>query len=189
MSVWILAELDGRLPARITFELLTAGRIIADALGLPLGALVLGPGAATFAPQLVRLGADRVAVADHPALSLEASLELVTAALPALGATWLLAGHTRPGTELAARLAVRLEAGLLTACTALDCTDGAVTGTRSLPDGGTARVAVTTPVGVLTIQPGTFAWPAEEPERPGDVVRLEVPTEVSAARVRLLSAP
>lgn len=185
MSVWILAELEEGLPTGLTFELLSAGRALADSLGLSLGALMLGPGAAAFGPQLVRLGADRVAVAEPPSWPPEACLEIVAAALLSLDAAWVLAGHTRYGSELAARLAVRMEAGLMTACTALEVTDSAVTGVRSLPNGGTARVIVTTPCGLATLVPGGHPWPTEAPERTGEVLTLDLPPE-APARIRLL---
>lgn len=192
-GVWILAEQESGLPARITFELLAAGRRLADALGQPLGALVAGAGVSPFASQLIALGADRVMVADHPSLtpeSYEPYLELLASAQSALAPAWILAGHTRLGIELAGRLAVRLEAGLVTACTGFEVEGDTVVGWRPLPDGGMARVRPVGLPGIFTLRPSHHEWPAELPDRTGELVALEILAETLASRVKLLhSAP
>lgn len=188
-GLWIVAELAGGLPSRSTFELLAAGRSLADALGQPLGAFLLGTGVAPLANQLVRLGADRVLVADAPGLTPEAPeawVEALAAALSALGPAWILAGETRLGTELAARLAVRLEAGLVTGCTGFETEGSGIVALRPLPDGGVARVITTGSIGLMTLRPGSYGWPSEAPERQGEVGALELPAEPQAARIRLL---
>lgn len=187
-GVWILAELDGGLPARITFELLTAGRRLADALGQPLGVVMAGPGASALTSQLVRLGADRVAAADLPAVTPETIREVLVGAWPQLEPTCLLAGHTPFGTEVAARLAVRLEAGLVTDCVGLEAVGDTVVGLRSLPDGGMARVIAKGPLGLMTLRPGLTPWPTEAPERSGAVVPLEVPADIPAPCLRILES-
>lgn len=188
-GVWILAEQDGGLPARITFELLAAGRRLADDLGQPLGALVVGAGVSSFAGKLAALGADRIVVAEHPALapeSYEPYVELLTSALSALMPGWILAGHTRLGTELAGRLAVRLEAGLITACSGFEVSDGRVVGRRPLPDGGAVRAVPLSAPGLFTLLPGRHAWPVERPDRPGEVLSIEVMADVLVSRLERL---
>lgn len=190
-GVWILAELEGSLPARITFELLGAGRALADALGQPLGALLMGAGVTPLASQLITLGADRVVVADHPSLQPASSLpsvDLVSATLSQLTATHLLAGHTPFGVELAGRIAYRLETGLVTACTSLVTEGEQVVGVRPLPDGGTARVIATSRPGIFTLRPGHHAWPTAAPDRQGEVMALEIPADREASRIRVLES-
>ena len=54
------------LPA--AFELLTAGRALADALKQPLAACVLGSSAAALAQELIDRGADKVFAVESPSL-------------------------------------------------------------------------------------------------------------------------
>ncbi|HEY9856314.1 MAG TPA: hypothetical protein V6D05_11285 [Stenomitos sp.] len=190
MSVWILAELEGSLPTGLTFELLTAGRMLADGLGQPLGAVVIGSGVTPFAGQLVSLGADRVVVADHPSLHPDLSepyVDLATQAMAPFGPTHLLAGHTPLGVEVAGRLAVRAQAGLVTACTGLGLAGGAVVAERP-SDGGLARIGVTSPLAIFTLQPGHHAWPSANAERSGEVMALELPAEGLISRIQLLES-
>lgn len=67
-NVWILAEAQrGRL-STTAFELLTAGRQLADDLGEKLAAVLLGCDVEKFADELFARGADIVYVCEHPSL-------------------------------------------------------------------------------------------------------------------------
>src|SRR4051812_19696358 len=111
-GVLVLAEqADGKL-AGISFELLAAGRILADQMGEPLSAAVAG--SADQAQELIAAGADRVYLLEEPALAtflvetaLPAAEQVARAASPRL----VLLGHTSSGKDLAPRLAVRLGGG------------------------------------------------------------------------------
>ena len=67
-GVWTLSEVrDGRIHP-VSYELLAWGRDLADTLGVPLSAVLLGSGVTEQAPDLIVHGADQVYVVDDPSL-------------------------------------------------------------------------------------------------------------------------
>ena len=61
-----LPQRGALLPA--TFELLTAGRKLADALKAPLNAVLIGAKSAGFAQEVIDNGADKVFTVEHASL-------------------------------------------------------------------------------------------------------------------------
>lgn len=122
-GVWIFAEQrEGKL-ANVAMELLGEGRKLADALGEPLSALLLGHNVADQAQNLIAHGADQVFVADAPELKnfLEDSytqviVDLVSQQKPNI----ILMGATAIGRSLAPKVAARLGTGLTADCTGLE---------------------------------------------------------------------
>ena len=123
-GVWILAEQSGGSLQRISYELLTRGRELADKRPCALTAVVLGPSlAANELEELLARGADRVLAVESPAL------EHVLVEPHAACLQWLieqhrpeilLAGATSTGRTLMPYVAVRVHTGLTADCTALD---------------------------------------------------------------------
>lgn len=153
-----------------SYELIGAGRALADALKAPLTVAVLGANAKALAADLATRGADKVLAVEHAALANytdENYAKAAAAAATACGATRVILPSTVAGRALAARLAVLLKAGL------------AVDVTEILPDGKVRRgyyggnliaeVEFKTHVAVLTVAPMTF--PRAEPK--GAAVAVE----------------
>src|SRR5947208_13276479 len=121
-GVLVFAEVaQGELTA-IAKEMLGAGRRVADALGEPLVAAVLGSGVQEAAQEAVYHGADSVYVADAPALGHYETLpysavmaQIAEQATPNI----LLIGMGDTGRELGPRLAFRLRTGLASDCVEL----------------------------------------------------------------------
>ena len=69
-DIWVVAELgaDGQA-SPLSLEILGGARMMADGLGCYVHAVVMGAGLGEVAPQLIAAGADRVHVADDPALA------------------------------------------------------------------------------------------------------------------------
>lgn len=177
-GVLIVTETEeGRL-ASISFELLAAGRALADTLGEPLQAALLGE--AALAAPLVAAGADRVYVLDDAALRpflLETALPAVQQVVQAAAPRLVLLGHTPAGRDLAPRLAVRLGVGLATDVSAvnLDGAAGAVVASKAV-FGGMAisdQIAQGTPQ-LVTLRPKTNAPGEPDPARQGEIVPFAV---------------
>lgn len=125
-DVLVLVDHDGERVNKYTYELLAAARRLGD----PAAVVVGTPGtAARLRKSLARHGAASV----HAAESTEAAEFLVTPAVDALelavretSPAAVLASATTDGGEVAARLAARLEAGLLIDAVDLDAS-GVVT--------------------------------------------------------------
>jgi len=123
-GVWILAEQSGGSLQRISYELLTRGRELADKRPCELTAIVLGPALAeSELKELLARGADRVLAVESPVLEHflvephAACLEwLIEQHRPEI----LLAGATSTGRTLMPYVAVRVHTGLTADCTALD---------------------------------------------------------------------
>src|SRR5919197_3738996 len=121
-GVLVFAEVAQGGVAAIAKEMLGAGRRVADALGEPLMAAVLGSGVQEAAQEAMYYGADSVYVADDPALAYYQTLPYTTVmAQIAEQATpnIVLIGMGDIGRELGPRLAFRLRTGLASDCVEL----------------------------------------------------------------------
>jgi electron transfer flavoprotein alpha subunit len=140
-----------------TYELVAAGRKLADALKEPLAAVVLSDKAAAPAADLAARGVDKVYCVEHAALSgfAEETFAKAAAAVAAKeGFGKVLLASNVAGRALAARLAVLLKAGLATDVAEI-AADGKVL--RPYYSGNLlAEVEIKTPVAVLTLAPMAF---------------------------------
>jgi len=177
-GVLVLAEqADGKL-AGISFELLNAGRKLADQMGEPLLAAVAGSEAQ--AQELVAAGADRVYLLEDPALgqflletALPATEQVIRAASPRL----VLLGHTSTGKDLAPRLAVRLGVGLATDVTALSYDAASDDVLACKPVFGGMAVSEQAGLGrpqLVTVRPKANEAAEPQPGRSGEVERFAV---------------
>ncbi len=64
-GVWIVAEQRYGAYRKISFELVSAARKLADQLGEEVGAILLGSGIEGIAGELGKYGADKVYIADN----------------------------------------------------------------------------------------------------------------------------
>ncbi len=145
-----------------SYELLGAGRVLADALKGTLTAAVIGGNAKALAADLASRGPSKVLAVEHPSLANfteEAYAKAAAAAAASCGATRVILPSSVAGKCVTARLAVLLKAGLATDVAEI-LPDGKV---RRGYYGGNlvAEVEFKTPVAVLTVAPMTF--PRAEP--------------------------
>jgi electron transfer flavoprotein alpha subunit len=157
-EVLVLVEHHDGAIAKVTGELLTA----AARLGSPAAVVIGKPGTAeSLAGELGALGAATVYAAESD----EAAGFLVTPAVAGLAAAAaaadapaaILLAATVEGREVAGRLAVRLESGLLADAVDVTAEDGVVVATQSVFGGAYTvryRVAVGTPI--ISIRPGSI---------------------------------
>jgi len=168
------------------WELLSAGRTLADALKQPLLAVSPG-GTAEAARELVERGADRALWSNHPSLQsfndeLHAQAVLEVAAKERPSRILLPAGVA--GRSLACRLAVKLGAGLAADVSELDLASGRVQ--RSLYSGNLqASLEFKSEVQVLTVQAMIFPPAPRRPGRAGEAA--EFPFSPGAARTEFVS--
>ena len=194
---------DGAL-APISAELVSLGRIVADALGQPLRAALVGHGVRGAAQALASLGPELVLVADDPSLA-DGQPEATLAALEQIAREQqpevILVGQTPNMRELAARLAFRLDTAVVTDCTAVRVEDGTLVMTKPVYGGAAvAEVSVDTTPRMATVRPRAYeaAAPAASagqvqavalagPVRPG-VTLVETVAEAATAGPRLKDA-
>ncbi|MHB9155546.1 MAG: FAD-binding protein [Endomicrobiales bacterium] len=122
-GVWVFIEHSQCRIASVSFELLGAGRALADKLGVELSAVLLGDGVRALAGETAAYGADKTLLIDDPLLK-EYRTAAYLAGIAALVKKWkpeiMLFGATTTGRDLAGAVATRLETGLTADCTGLD---------------------------------------------------------------------
>lgn len=122
-GVWVFIEQnDGEIEG-VSLELLGAGRDLADKLGVPLGAALLGDGIKTLATTCFEYGADEVYFIDDPILKNYRS-ETYSVGFCSLANEYrpeiILYGATPNGKDLASAVATDLKTGLTADTTMLD---------------------------------------------------------------------
>ena len=130
----ISEQRDGEL-RKVSFEVVSEGRRMADGLGSDLTAVVLGSGVEGLAEELKKYGPDKIWLADDPALAdyttdgyTNVLSDLIRSADPAV----VIIGASAQGKDLAGRLAARLDAGVAMDCVAVKIDNGRLTYTRPM---------------------------------------------------------
>ena len=191
-GVWILAEQAGGRIQRISHELLTRGRELADKRGTDLTAAVFGHGiAAADLNELIERGADRVIAMEAAELEhflvepyARCLLSLIAEHRPEI----MIAGATSTGRTLMPYVAVKANAGLTADCTVLDieAETGNLLQTRPAI-GGNILATIKTPrhrPQMATVRPRSTKPAPRQAGRKGEVVRLKAPPELLASRIK-----
>jgi len=191
-GVWVLAEQSGGRVQRISHELLTRGRDLADKRATELTAVVFGHNILQDdLEELVERGADRALAVEAPALE-HFLVEPYAACLAHLIRTRrpeiVIAGATTTGRTLMPYTAVKVNAGLTADCTELgiEAETGNLLQTRPAI-GGNILATIKTPTHrpqMATVRPRSTRPAARQPGRQGKVVRMTAPSECLASRVR-----
>lgn len=171
----------------LALELVSKGREFGAALNMGLAAALLGQGAGARADEYFAYGADRVYVAEHPALAdfhAEAFAEALYQIAQQHDAQILLLASTKRGKELAPRVAQKLGAGCVTDATAVEVQDGNLLISRYALGGNTvASELIKTPHKVIAVMPKTFELGVKE-ARQGEVVNVDL--ELRQPRTRIV---
>ncbi|MGA8247865.1 MAG: electron transfer flavoprotein subunit alpha/FixB family protein [Nocardioides sp.] len=186
-EVLVLAERSGGMPRTATLELLTLAR----RLGEP-AALVCGPADDAIIKVLGEHGAGRVYVADDPELAeflvapkAEALAHVVRRTSPAA----VLVTASREGTEVAGRVACRLDSGIITGATDVTASADGPLVTQSVFSGTwTTQSQVVRGTPIITVRPNSV--PAEVLPVEPVVERLTIELSDTARGARVThSAP
>lgn len=161
-GVLVVAEVGSAGSLRpVSFELVTAGRRLADQLGAPLSCLVMAPNAAAVAGELSETGVDRLLVIEAPQLAGLPSEPAATALAAAIEQTQpavVLAPGTTAGRDYAPRLAARLGVASASDCVDVTVEDGVLVALRTVL-GGRLQSRVELPAGglrIVTVRAGSF---------------------------------
>ena len=140
-EVWVFAEQEEGILSDVPKELLGKGRELADTLGVPLAAVLMGDAVEGLAAQLFEAGADKVHLVEDPALKVfrgkayrHAFVELIKECSPQI----VIFGATHMGRDLAPAVASALRCGLTADCTDLQIGD--YTDKKCACEGGEPKV-------------------------------------------------
>ncbi len=174
-GVWAIAEQrDGEI-RKVSYEIVSEGRRLADALGQPLTAVLLGAGIKSKASQLAQYGADRVLVADDPRLepyTTDAYVSVLTQLAKDGEPAILIMGASVQGKDLSARLSAALGVGMAQDCMAFSVEEGNLIANRPIYAGKAyARVAFQNSwPQMATARPNVMKVNEPEPSRSVEVV-------------------
>ena len=134
-GVCVITEFREGAFRRVSFEIASEGRRLADELGEPLLALALGESIDAVAADLGNYGVEKVYVVDDPNLKnyrAETYVPVAAEILNNLDPKVILAPASVDGKDFSARLAARLGAGLATDCTELKVEGGSLKAKRPM---------------------------------------------------------
>jgi electron transfer flavoprotein alpha subunit len=180
-NVWVLAEIAGDTLLPAALEAMGQARDMADQIGCYVFGLLLGEGVEALGQDLFAYGADKVLVADQPALASyqpESFVHVLADLVESYRPEILLLPATPLGNDLAPRLAQRLDTGLISHCIKLelDMAERLLLGTFATL-GGEVYHTVACPEArpqIATLQPGYFRAPYADSYRSGDVQTVDV---------------
>jgi electron transfer flavoprotein alpha subunit len=192
-GVWILAECRGGKVAGVTYELLGKGLQLAADLGEDLSAVVFGNQVQDYAQELIRNGARRVFLADHPSLEhfneelySTLAVDLIREHRPEI----VLCGASAIGRSWAPRVASALQTGLTADCTGLEIESGSRNLLQTRPAfGGNIMATIICPhrrPQMATVRPRVMKRPVPDSEMHGEVVPIQFKSYERASRIAVL---
>lgn len=167
-GILAIAERSDSVFRKVTFEALSEGRKVADAMGCDVTALVIGSGVETAAAELATYGADKILVAEDPGFE-EYLTDVYTDALASVidqeKPKAVILGATMQGKDLASRLAARLEAPLAMDCIGVRSDGDNLIATRPMYGGKIiADVALDGAPQVVAVRPNAMSIVTNEKE-------------------------
>jgi electron transfer flavoprotein alpha subunit len=188
-GIWIIVEQNKSEIRKVSLELLSQARKVADKTGDPLVAVILGKGVAELAPKVAPYGADKVILIDDEKLA-DYTTGAYTSVLNKLikkeEPQAILLGNTAVGKDLAPRLAQRLGVGMASDCTGMEVDDVNFLSFKRPIYGGKAFAEVTAkarPV-LATIRPNTF--PVAEPDASRQPEIVNETADIDAADLKAI---
>ncbi len=192
-GIWIVAEQrEGEL-RKISFELVSEGRRLADKMGQSVTAILLGSHIKGKAAVLGKYGADKVIVADDERLAtyttdayVSVLAQLKRASEPAI----ILLGATVQGKDMSGRLAARLGVGMAQDCVAFSIENSNLIARRPIY-AGKAYATVTFEESwpqIATGRPNVFELNEPDDSRPVEVIGAEFSLDDSQFRTKIIES-
>jgi len=187
-GVWIVAEQrDGAL-RKISFELASTARRLADELGEEVGAVLLGSGISSLAGELAKYGVDKIYVADSAVFenyTTDAYAAAVAKIAKEKEPAIILFGASSLGKDLSARVAGKLACGLATDCTDVKIREGKLVALRPVYAGKCfIEVISTVYPQMASLRPNVF--PVVEKQGAGEVINFDPALDASELKTKVL---
>lgn len=183
-NVVVYAEHRQGQTRKVTFELATEARTLADTLGGKAYAVAIGPGSAQIAEELKQYPLDGIYLNEDPdadAYLLDPVVDNLHAAATAAGPSLILIPNTLSGRDVAGRLLVRLGAGIVADVVEIAVDGDAVVCTCPKLGGALITSCALLPgeYGIATVRPSAFS--AVKGGAGAELLALEKPAKSYAA--------
>ncbi len=203
-NVLIYVQHKGGQTPKVTFEMATEARKLADALGGKAHALVVGAGAEQLAKSLTSYPLDTVHFNEDPDVEkylLDPVIDYLEAAARAIGPSLVLIPNTLTGKDVAGRLVARLNAGIVADVVDFKFDGGTVDAIMPKLGGAAITTCRLKPgdYGVATVRPNAFAVQAggsgatvqaiDKPAGKSYALTVENDVEESSGELALEEAP
>ena len=190
-GIWIVAEQrEGEL-RKISFELVSEGRRLADKMGQSVTAILLGSNIKEKASMLGKYGADKVIVADDNRLATyttDAYVSVIAQLAQAHEPAIILLGASVQGKDLSGRLAARLGVGMAQDCVAFSLADSNLVAKRPIY-AGKAYATVTfrdSVPQIATARPNVFELNEPDESRSADLIDAEFSLDDSQLKTNIV---
>lgn len=188
-GIFIIVEQRNLEIRKVSLELLSQGRKIADETGDPLVAVILGQGIDGLSATVAASGADKVILVDDAKLAdytTGAYTSVLNKIIRKEEPQAVLMGNTAIGKDLAPRLAQRLGVGLASDCTGMETDASSFLVFKRPIYAGKAFEYLTSNVRPIlaTVRPNTFALAAPDASRQAEVVKEAA--DIDAADLRAI---
>jgi electron transfer flavoprotein alpha subunit len=192
-GVWVFIEHQKGLARGVGHELLGEGRILADKLGEPLSAVVIGGNTDEIAKDVIASGADSVYIVKGEEYS-HYNSDAYTIAFVDLINTYrpnvVLLGATVDGRDLGPRVSCRVKAGLTADCTNLDIDEETRLVAWTRPAfGGNIMATILCPdyrPQMGTVRPKVFKRPVQDFNRTGKIINVASKVKPEDIRTKLI---
>jgi len=190
-GIWVFAEVKDGNVRKITFELLSQGKKVAEKIGEELVAVLLGTGVEGLTGRLAEY-ADKVFWADDPALSqytTDAYASVLTNLLKEHQPSIFLCGATVMGKDLSPRVATRLQTGLATDCTGLSIGDNGLLVAKRPVYAGKAYIEVLCPTSrpqMASVRPNVLEMLPPDASKKGAIIKVDAKIDAASMRTAVL---
>ncbi|WP_234407844.1 electron transfer flavoprotein subunit alpha/FixB family protein [Anaerosinus massiliensis] len=192
-NIWVLIENVDGAAKNVGLELLSQGRILADANQEKLVGVVIGNNVAAAVKSTIAYGADEVLVVEGEEYKdystdgyTNAMVKLVEKYKPSV----LLIGASNHGKDLSPRISARLETGVTADCTVLGIDEATreIEWTRPAFGGNYMATVVcsNTRPQIGTVRPGVFKKALPDDARTAPVIKEEICTPAEMIRTKVI---
>jgi electron transfer flavoprotein alpha subunit len=190
-GVLVVAEQRNGALRKITWEVLSEGKRLADALGEEMAAVLIGgEGISNHAEEFGPWGASKVFVSEHRELADYRSTPYTTVVAHVAGEIdprIILMGASSTGKDLGPRVAARLGVGMLTDCVSFEIRGQRLVGKRPMYAGKLyAFMACKNLPQIATARPNVFDKAVPDPSASAEVVRLNPDLRDEDLKTRVL---
>lgn len=185
-DILVFAESSGASFRKAAFEAVTEGRRLADLLKVQEHVVAVGSGIKDHVAELGKYGADKILIADDPALALfhpEYYRQIVLDVSKKIGPGIILVPATSAGKDLAPRVAIHLNTMVASECIQLEIENGSLIATRPAIAGKVLiKLRMNTSPNIATLRPNVFT--AEESPRNPTIEQVQFAKPPSRMEVK-----